>query len=135
MSTRRVRKADLPRVLVVDDDADTREMYANALVEAGYDVATAETGHEAIIAARRTHPEVVLMDLAMPVLDGWDAAQTLKSAPVTSTAWVIAVTARSERHDIDRAYAAGCDVVALKPITPGEIVTLVAAGRARARST
>ncbi len=134
MSTRRVRKATPPRVLVVDDDADTREMYANALREAGYEVETAETGHEAIIAARQTQPEVVLMDLTMPVLDGWDAAQTLKSAPMTSAAWVIAVTARSERHDIDRAYAAGCDVVALKPIPPNEIVALVAAGRSRARA-
>lgn len=126
------RRKALETVLVVDDHEDTRTLYATILADAGYTTETASTGHEAIVLARRHKPVVVLMDLAMPVMDGWNATQTLKSAPATRDAWLIVVTARSERHDIDRAYAAGCDAVLLKPVDPEALVQAVRAGVSRA---
>lgn len=91
----------------------------------------ASTGHEAVAAARRHRPSVILMDLEMPGMDGWDATQTLKSAPATRCAWTIVVTARTERHDIDRAYAAGCDSLLLKPVAPELLLRAVRAGLSR----
>lgn len=121
-------------ILVVDDHADTRLLYESVLRAAGYIVETAASGAEAIARAKEVTPTVVLMDLAMPTTDGWEASSTLKSDPATKAAWIVAITARSERHDIDRAYSAGCDTVALKPVEPSELLRLVEAGIARANS-
>lgn len=79
-------------------------------------------------------PAAILMDLAMPRMDGWEATQTLKSAPATKDIWIIAVTGQLERHAIDRAQAAGVDAFATKPVEPDELVRLVAAGVARGRA-
>ena len=132
--TRRRPKVSATTVLVVDDHADTRLLYENVLRNAGYVVETAATGEEAITRAQKTSPTIVLMDLAMPTLDGWEAARALKAAPTTKAAWIVAITARSERHDIDRAYAAGCDSVALKPVEPKDLLHIVEAGIARVKS-
>lgn len=117
-----------PVVLVVEDDDVTRAFYESTLLAAGYIVESAQGGVEAVVIARRTRPAVIVLDLVMPQPDGWEAAQTLKSAPATSGAWLIAVTGRSTREDIDRAYTAGCDVVRVKPLPPEELLRLVAEG-------
>ena len=132
MSSRQ-SKAAAPLVLVVDDHDDNRQLYADYLESVGYAVETAENGQEAVILARRLKPVAVVMDLTMPVMDGWEATQTLKSAPATKDIWIIAVTAHADRQHVDRAYAAGADTFALQPLAPKTLVELVAAAIARAR--
>lgn len=108
------------------------ELYASTLRSAGYVVETATNGDEAIERARRTNPALILMDLAMPQKDGWAAVDAIRHDAELKKAWVIAVTARSERHDHDRAYSVGCDAILLKPAEPSEILGAVASGLARA---
>jgi len=118
---------------VVDDHGDTLRLYASYLADAGYRVECAENGDEAVVLARRSKPSVIVMDLKMPRVDGWEATQTLKSAPATKDIWIIAVTGLLERHVVDRAQAAGVDAFAMKPVDPDELVKLVASGIARTR--
>ena len=120
-----------PLVLVVEDHADTRQLYTEHLELAGYRVEVAETGDEAVSLTRRHKPRVVVMDLGLPRLDGWDATATLKSAPATKDIYIVAVTGQLERHALDRAHAAGVDALAMKPVSPNELVQLVATGVAR----
>lgn len=134
MSTGRRRRAVGASVLVVEDHADTAELYASALRAAHYDVEVAVDGAHAILAAQRMRPNVILMDLALPRVNGWEAAQTIRHDLAMKAPWIIAVTARSERHNLDRAYAAGCDAVLLKPVVPAEIIDAVEVGLARARA-
>lgn len=115
-------------VLIVDDHDDTRAVFAEALRSAGYAVEVASHGWEAVALARRHRPRVIVMDLAMPGLDGWDTTQTLKSAPATRDAWMIVVTARSDPADLERAWAAGCDATLQKPIHPSKLIEAVRSG-------
>ena len=94
---------------------------------------SAQNGDDAVVLARRSKPSVIVMDLKMPRVDGWEATQTLKSAPATKDIWIIAVTGLLERHVVDRAQAAGVDAFAMKPVDPDELVKLVASGIARTR--
>jgi CheY-like chemotaxis protein len=101
--------------LVVDDFPDGRELVAEYLTFKGFAVLTAATAAEAIDIARRVKPRIILMDLSMPGVDGWDATGVLKGDPATSGIVVIAVTARTMKDDIQRAFKAGCDGVITKP--------------------
>jgi CheY-like chemotaxis protein len=111
-----------PLVLVVDDFADAREMYVEYLEFAGFRSAQAQNGEEAIAQARERGPAVVLMDLAMPVMDGWEATRRLKSDPRTRHIPVIAVTGHALAGDAERARRAGCDGVLAKPCLPEDLV-------------
>jgi two-component system response regulator AdeR len=90
----RERSNDVPRpfVLVADDNADTREMYALYRSMSGYGVTTAEDGHEAVVQARTLRPDVIVMDLQMPRLNGWGAIRELQSRPETSSIPIIVLT-------------------------------------------
>jgi two-component system cell cycle response regulator DivK len=101
--------------LVVDDFPDGRELLAEYLAFKGFGVLTASNSEEAIEIARRVKPQIVLMDLSMPGLDGWDATRILKTDPETSDIVVIAVTARTMTHETERAFEAGCDGLVAKP--------------------
>jgi CheY-like chemotaxis protein len=103
-------------VLVVDDDRDARVMYRMYLRHAGCKVRTARDGHDAITAANAWTPDVIVMDLMMPALDGWTASKWLKSSPTTAHIPIIALSAApSARED---ARAAGCDAFLAKPCQP-----------------
>jgi CheY-like chemotaxis protein len=108
-------KACLLRVLVVDDFPDGRELLAEYLTFRGFTVHVACDGAAAIEIARRVSPEIVLMDLSMPGIDGWQAARTLKNDPRTSRITVIAVTAHALKPETEAARQAGCDGVICKP--------------------
>jgi two-component system cell cycle response regulator DivK len=103
------------RVLVVDDFPDGRELLAEYLTFRGFDVQVACGGADAIEIVRTAPPEIVLLDLSMPGLDGWQTARLLKHDPETSAIMVIAVTARALKSETDAAMAAGCDGVVCKP--------------------
>jgi two-component system cell cycle response regulator DivK len=103
------------RVLVVDDFPDGLDMVAEYLTFRGFAVETAATGAEAVTTARRVKPDIVLMDLSMPDIDGWAATRMLKADPDTAAIVVIAVTAHALDREVARAFQAGCDAVISKP--------------------
>ena len=104
-----------PSVLVVDDSLDGREMLVAYLAFRRFQVAEARNGAEALDVARRVQPNIILMDLSMPGVDGWEATRRLKADPLTQSAVIVAVTAHAFPREQETARAAGCDVVIVKP--------------------
>jgi two-component system, cell cycle response regulator DivK len=115
-----------PLVLVVDDHQDSRDAAAQGLSYYGFRVETAADGEEALRKAAGLLPEVVVMDLAMPVVDGWTATATLKSNPYLRHISVIVVTAHAMPGEAERAFAAGCDRFMVKPVGPEALAEAVA---------
>lgn len=113
---------DKPRILVVDDLEDNRELYAAYLEIAGFDVEKAIDGRDALDRVAVRAPDLVVMDLAMPRLDGWDATRLLKADPQTRDIPVLVLTAYVSEEDLQRARAAGADDVATKPMLPRELL-------------
>lgn len=114
-------------VLVVDDFDDTRELYATALADAGFAVAEAIDGQEALDRVGEAPPAIVVMDLSMPVVDGWEATRRLKANPATAGIIVIALTGHSTNLGIEKARDAGAAAVLSKPCLPHDLVALVKA--------
>jgi CheY-like chemotaxis protein len=109
---------DMPNrtlVLVVEDDTDTRHMYAHWLATYGFDVAEARNGLEGIETALRMHPDVVLMDVAMPRMDGLEATRRLRRNPDTAGVPIVILSAYSTLQDRERAFAAGASDFLSKP--------------------
>lgn len=109
-------------VLLVDDYPDAREMYGKYLTFSGYDVVHASTGVEAIERARDRQPDVILMDLSLPVMDGWQATRALKTDPHTKSIPVIALTSHALGRVAEGASNAGCDGFITKPCLPEDLV-------------
>jgi CheY-like chemotaxis protein len=109
-------------VLIVDDFEDNRAMYLQFLTFSGYRVAEASNGVEAIERARTLKPDVIVMDLSLPVLDGWEATRRLKNDPGTRSIPVIALTGHALPGQSEGAREAGCDVFLTKPCLPDELV-------------
>lgn len=109
-------------ILVVEDNADNRDIYTTFLRHHGYEVAEAETGDEGVRIAREILPAVVLMDMSMPGMDGWEATRRLKSDPGTAAIPIIAVTAHAMADDRLRAEQAGCDAYLAKPVEPRRVL-------------
>ena len=112
-------------ILVADDFADNRELFATALADAGYEVEEAENGQVALDIIGRRHPIVVVMDLSMPVLDGWEATKRIKADPATQGILVIAITGHATRASMQRAKDAGADAVVAKPCLPRDLLKLL----------
>jgi CheY-like chemotaxis protein len=111
-----------PLVLVVEDYPDAREMYAEYLRFSGFRVDEARNGEEALEKAFTLLPDVVLMDLALPLMDGWEATRRLKSDPRTANIVVVALTGHALAGHADGARRAGCDAFVTKPCLPDELV-------------
>ena len=107
-----------PLVLLVDDYADAREMYGFYLGRRGYRVEEAADGHEALDKALALSPDVILMDLSLPGIDGWELARILKGDGRTSAIPIIALTAHALHGEQARALEAGCDAFVTKPCLP-----------------
>ena len=112
-------------VLLVEDNEDNRIIYATALRYAGYDVLEAITGTQGVQQARDGAPDLILMDISVPELDGWEATAILKADPVTRHIPIIAVTAHALPDDAERSRRAGCDGYLAKPISPAALLTEV----------
>jgi len=110
-----------PLVLVVDDVAHGREIFAEYLEFRGFRVATAADGLEALDKAFELLPDIILMDLSLPQLDGWEATRRLKGDDRTRTIPIIALTAHALASAHDKAMAAGCDSVVTKPCIPRDL--------------
>ena len=100
-------------------------MYRDYLVFSGFDVDTAENGNDAIAKARAQRPDIILMDLSLPVLDGWEATRRLKADAETAEIPVVALSAHAMAAEEDRAKAAGCDGFIAKPCLPEDLVSAV----------
>ena len=105
-------------VLVVDDFDDNRTMYAEYLTRCGYDVDQAADGQEAVALARERLPDVIVMDLSLPVMDGWEATRLLKTDVRTRDIAIIALTGYSATGTPREARSAGCDAYLEKPCLP-----------------
>jgi len=106
----------MPRILLVEDNDMNRDMLSRRLIKRGYEVAFALDGQQGLDQARQTHPDLVLMDMSLPVKDGWVATAELKSDPVTRLIPVIGLSAHAMAGDRDRAMQSGCDDYDTKPV-------------------
>jgi CheY-like chemotaxis protein len=106
----------MPRILLVEDNEFNRDMLSRRLQRKGFDVIIAEDGESGIRLAQESRPDLILMDMDLPVLDGWEATRRLKADPATCRIPVVALTAHAMKSDHDRAIASGCDDFATKPI-------------------
>lgn len=106
----------MPRVLIVEDNELNRDMLSRRLARRGYEVLLAHDGAEGVTMATDTMPDIVLMDMSLPVLDGWEATRRLKAAAATAAIPIIALTAHAMTGDEAKARAAGCDDFDTKPV-------------------
>ena len=110
-------------ILIVEDNEMNRDMLSRRLSRRGFDIRLAETGEEGIALAERHRPDLILMDLSLPVMNGWDATRKLKSSALTAQIPIVALTAHALSADRERAMEAGCDGYETKPI---ELTSLLA---------
>ena len=115
-------KGERPRVLVVDDYPDAREMYAEYLQYSGFDVIEASNGIEALERAADSAPDIILMDLSLPVMDGWEATRRLKADKATADIPIVALTGHALAGILEGAKKAGCDAFVTKPCLPEDLV-------------
>ena len=106
----------MARILYVEDNEDNIYMLSRRLQRKGFEVLVARDGAEAVETVKRDLPELVLMDLSLPVLDGWEATRRIKAEPATSAIPVIALTAHAMEGEREKALAAGCDDFDTKPV-------------------
>jgi CheY-like chemotaxis protein len=123
----KVAEATPPLVLVVDDSADARGLYGEYLEYLGFRVETAEDGAKAIQSAHREWPAIIIMDLAMPGLDGWQAIKRLKGDPVTADIPIVALSAFTFGEEPKRAREAGADLCLSKPCLPSQLARVIRA--------
>ena len=104
------------KILLVEDNALNRDMLSRRLIKKGYSVITAVNGKEGIDKAIEENPNIILMDLSLPIINGWDATKAIKSNDKTSKIPIIALTAHAMAEDKKKALDAGCDEYDTKPI-------------------
>jgi CheY-like chemotaxis protein len=121
----------MARILLVEDNEMNRDMLSRRLVKAGHAVSFALDGQQAIDMARAERPEIVLMDMSLPVIDGWQATRRLRADPATAGLRIIALTSHAMSGDREKALAAGCDDYDTKPLDLPRLLGKIAAQLAR----
>ena len=106
----------MPKILLVEDNEMNRDMLSRRLARNGFEVVMAVDGGEGVAMAAREKPDLILMDMSLPVMDGWEATRRVKADAATSAIPVIALTAHALVEDRDKARAAGCDDFDTKPV-------------------
>ncbi len=106
----------MPRILLVEDNEMNRDMLSRRLMRRGFEVALALDGAEGVKLCEQTLPDLVIMDLGLPVMDGWEATRRIKAAPATRHIPVIALTAHAMTGEEEKAREAGCDDFESKPV-------------------
>ena len=109
-------------ILLIEDDRDSRQIYGTVLRHAGYQVMEATDGGEGILLAQRHRPDVIVMDLGLPKVDGWTATEAIKRDPATSHIPVVAVTVHVQDVYRERAQGVGVDSFLDKPCSPTQLV-------------
>jgi two-component system, cell cycle response regulator DivK len=113
------------RILVVEDHEDNREILRDLLTSADYEMIEAENGEEALAAVARQRPDLILMDIQLPILDGYEATRRLKADPTLKDVPIIAVTSYALSGDEGKARAAGCDGFVPKPYSPRQLLAKI----------
>jgi len=114
-------------ILIVEDNEMNRDMLSRRLERKGYDVLLAVDGETGIATARARTPDLILMDMSLPVVDGWEATRQLKADPLLRNIPIIALTAHAMANDRDKALAAGCNDYDTKPIELSRLMSKIAA--------
>jgi len=113
------------RILIVEDKEDLRAMLRDYLTASGYDVVEALDGVEAVALARSRHPDLVLMDIQLPLLDGYEATRLIKADPEIGSTQIVAVSSFAMRGDEEKARASGCDGYVTKPYSPVKLLAMI----------
>jgi two-component system, cell cycle response regulator DivK len=112
----------MPRLLYVEDNEMNRDMLSRRLQRRGFEVLIAEDGEQGVTLAAAEKPDLILMDMSLPVLDGWEATRRIKAAPATRRIPIIGLTAHAMATDRDRCLEAGCDDYDTKPVELGRLL-------------
>ena len=123
----------MAKILIVEDNEMNRDMLSRRLARRGYEIVMAVDGEEGIATARAVNPDLILMDMSLPVVDGWEATRRLKADAETRTIPVIGLTAHAMAGDRDKALAAGCDDYDTKPVELDRLLHKIEALLAGAR--
>jgi two-component system cell cycle response regulator DivK len=115
----------LKRILVVEDTLDNRQILRDLLTNAGYELVEAADGAAGVAAAMEHLPDLILMDIQLPVLDGYEATRRIKACSATAAIPVIAVTSYALSGDDAKARAAGCDAYVAKPFSPRQLLATI----------
>ena len=115
----------MPRILVVDDDPNSRKIIELMLLSQGYSLLFAENGREAVTRASESIPDLILMDVLMPIMNGHEATRQIKADPRTKAIPIVALTALAFASDRQEALAVGCDGYLSKPFTRRELIEIV----------
>ena len=119
-------RSDAPkRILVVEHNERARDVLARRLIGRGFEVMTASNGEAGLYLAETSRPDLILMDLYMPLLDGWECGRRLKASPTTRGITMVAMTGRARAHDRNRAMEAGFDEFVATPIDFSALVATV----------
>ena len=113
------------RILVVEDQEDNRRILRDLLGNAGYEMAEVENGEAALDAVKVRPPDLIIMDIQLPLMDGYEVTRRIKADPATRRIPVIAVTSYALSHDEAQARAAGCDAYIPKPFSPRQLLAVV----------
>jgi two-component system cell cycle response regulator DivK len=117
----------MPRILLVEDNEMNRDMLSRRLIRKKYEVLVAVDGGEGVAMARSEAPDLILMDMSLPVIDGWEATRQLKANPETKAIPIIALTAHAMSGDREKAMEAGCDDYDTKPVELPGLLTKIEA--------
>ena len=117
----------MPKILIVEDNEMNRDMLSRRLQRRGFEVAIAVDGGEGVAMASSEAPDLILMDMSLPVMNGWEATQAIRAETATSTIPVIALTAHSMPGDREKAMAAGCNDYDTKPVDLNRLLGKMAA--------
>jgi two-component system, cell cycle response regulator DivK len=113
------------RILVVEDQADNRRIMRDMLASTDYEVTEAEDGEQAIAAVVKQRPDLILMDIQLPILDGYEATRRIKANPLFHSIPIIAVTSYALSGDEKKAREAGCDAYVTKPYSPRDLLAKI----------
>ena len=113
------------RILIIEDQEDNRAIMRDLLTGAGFELIEAADGEEGVKLARSERPDLILMDISIPIIDGWEATQVLKHDPSTKQIPIIALTAHALASDREKAMEVGCDGYLAKPCEPRAVVAEV----------
>ena len=113
------------RILVVEDQEDNRRILNDLLTKAGFDLIEAENGEDAVASAQASHPDLILMDIQLPILDGYEATRRIKANPDLKSIPIIVVTSYALSGDEDKARLAGCDDYVAKPFSPRQLLAKI----------
>ena len=117
----------MTKILLVEDNEMNQDMLSRRLQRRGYEVVIAVDGGQGVVMAQAQEPDLILMDMSLPVLDGWEATRRVKSDPATNAIPVIALTAHAMAEDKEKCLAAGCDEYDTKPVEFNRLIEKIVA--------